>query len=163
MSPREHFGWRQLCRLFCASFTLASGITLASPAAAYMTPILVTGWNRDVVVESTAVGPPFTNYASGMNAGEGNAFYQTGLPTYAWGLPPSGLFVSMVGDNTIYQLQPYNANNAFILSPDTGLTSGTLTLVNPATYAQIAVIAHSGNGSNTTGTLTLTFADSTQL
>jgi hypothetical protein len=128
-----------------------------------MTPIPVIGWNRDLVVESTAVGPPFTNYASEMNAGEGNGFYQTGLPTYAWGLPPSGLFVSMVGDNTIFQFQPYTSNNALVLSPGTGLTSGTLTLVNPATYAQIAVMAHSGNGTNTTGTLTLTFADNSQL
>jgi hypothetical protein len=128
-----------------------------------MTPMPVTGWNRDLVVESTAVGPPFTNYASEMNAGEGNAFYQTGLPTYAWGLPPSGLFVSMVGDNTIYQFQSYTANNALVLSSGTGLTSGTLTLVNPTTYAQIAVLAHSGNGTNTTGSLTLTFADNSQL
>ncbi|HWY78564.1 MAG TPA: PA14 domain-containing protein [Verrucomicrobiae bacterium] len=124
-----------------------------------MTPVAVTGWNRDVVVESTAVGPPFTNYASEMNAGEGNAFYQTGLPPYAWGLPPSGMFESMVADGTIFQLQPYTANNALVLSPDTGLTSGTLTLATPATYAQIAVIAHSGNGTNITGALTLNFQD----
>jgi hypothetical protein len=33
-----------------------------------MVPIPVTGWNRDLIIESTAVGP-FTNYASEMNAG----------------------------------------------------------------------------------------------
>lgn len=161
MRSRERFAW--LCLPFLLTLALAPAIALASIAPAYMTPIPVSGWNRDLVVESTAVGPPFTNYASDMNAGEGNAFYQTGLPTYAWGLPPSGLFVSMVGDNTIYQFQPYTASNALVLSPSTGLTSATLTLVNPATYAQIAVIAHSGNGTNTTGTLTLTFADNSQL
>src|ERR1051326_6557311 len=140
---------------------LASGSSLASLAPAYMTPVPVTGWNRDLVVESSALGPPFTNYATGMNAGEGNAFYQTGLPSYAWGLPPSGLFVSMVGDGTIFQFQPYTANNALVLSPDTGLTSGTLTLSTPATYAKIAVLANSGNGTNAAGTLTLNFADGT--
>jgi hypothetical protein len=131
----------------------------ASPIPTNMLPVAVTGWNRDLVVESTAVGPPFTNYASEMNAGEGRGFYQTGLPQYAWGLPPSGGFISMVGDGTIFQLQPYTTNNALVLSADTGLTSGTLTLVTPATYAKLAVIAHSGNGTNMTGPLTLNFAD----
>jgi hypothetical protein len=136
---------------------------IAAPAPAIMTPVAVTGWNNDLVVESTAVGPPFTSYATEMNAGEGNAFYQTGLPSYAWGLPPSGLWVSMVGDGSIFQFQPYTSNNALVLSPDTGLTSGTLTLATPAVYAQIAVIAHSGTGTNSTGTLTFTFNDSSQL
>jgi PA14 domain/Chitobiase/beta-hexosaminidase C-terminal domain len=146
-----------LCWLFLVMVWCA--VIPAARAATNMTPIAVTGWNRDVVVESTASGPPFTNYASEMNAGEGKAFYQTGLPPYAWGLPPSGMFVSMVGDSTIFQLQPYTANNALVLSPDTGLTTGTLTLTTPATYAQIAVIADSGNGTNAPAAITFNFMD----
>ena len=131
----------------------------ASPPATNMTPVAVTGCNRDLVVESTAAGPPFTGVATEMNAGEGRGFYQTGLPSYPWGLPPSGGFVSMVGDNTLFQLQPYTSSNALVLSSDTGLTSGTLSLAVPATYARLAILAHSGNGTNGTGTLTLNFAD----
>src|SRR5258705_11980763 len=97
----------------CASFT-----ALITEAASNMTPVALTGWNRDVIVESTAVGPPFTAYAAPMNSGEANAFYQTGLPTYAWGLPPSGAFVRMIGDSTIFQFQPYTATNQLVLSPD---------------------------------------------
>src|ERR1051326_1553214 len=150
--------------VFCFSIMIGCWITPSVRAAATatnMVPIPVTGWNRDLVIESSAVGPPFTNYASEMTAGDGKAFYQTGLPTYGYGLPPSGMFVSMVGDSTIFQLQAYTSNNALVLSADTGLTSGTLTLVTPATYARIAVIAHSGYGTNLTGPLTLNFQDGT--
>ncbi|MGC9943937.1 MAG: LamG-like jellyroll fold domain-containing protein [Verrucomicrobiota bacterium] len=128
-------------------------------AATNMTPIAVTGWNEDVVIEDTAVGPPFTNVAVEVNAGEGNAYYQTGLPQYAWGLPPSGAFVSLTGDRTLFQFQPYTTMNALVLSRDTGLTAGTLTLSQPATYGSIAILAQSCNGTNATGPLTLHFAD----
>lgn len=131
----------------------------AAANATDMTPIAVTGWNEDVVIEDTTVGPPFTNVAVEVNAGEGNALYQTGLPQYAWGLPPSGAFVSLTGDRTIFQFQPYTTNNALILNRDTGLTSGTLTLSQPATYATIAILAQSCNGTNDTGPLTLQFTD----
>jgi hypothetical protein len=140
---------------------LLFGCTIAAAALVQtnMTPIAVTGWNRDLVIEATAVGPPYTNYASEMNAGEGKGFYQTGLFPHAWGLPPSGMFVSMVGDDTIFQFQPYTSSNALVLSPDTGLTNGTLTLVTPQTYAKVAVVAHSGNGTNMTGSVTFNFTD----
>jgi hypothetical protein len=145
--------------VFCLLALFGVGLVSAAPVPTNMMPIAVTGWNRDVVVEASAIGPPFTSYAAEMNAGENRAHYQTGLPTYAWGLPPSGGFASMVGDGTIFQFQPYTADNSLVLSPDTGLTSGTLTLTAPATYARLAVLAHSGNGTNTTGALTVNFSD----
>src|ERR1043166_6729405 len=145
--------------LFFAGFLALVQPTLR---AAGTTPVAVTGFNRDVVIEKTytpVVYPVPTSVAMNVNSPESNCYYQTNWPgrTNA-GLPDNRIFTSVLDGTTVFQLQPYTNANDLVLGADTGSTVGTLTLVTPGTYKTIAILANSGNGGGT-ATVTFNFSD----
>ncbi|MFO1513155.1 MAG: hypothetical protein U1F83_09625, partial [Verrucomicrobiota bacterium] len=146
--------------LVVAGLLLAAGLTLVSKTrAADMTPVALTGFNGDVVIENTATGPPYTSYAVRVNPGEVWIFYQSGLPGKSYGLPVDGSVLSEIGDGTTFQFQSYTASNALLLNSSAG-TTGTLTLGTPETYSRVAVLAHSASGGGSAN-VTFNFADGT--
>ena len=135
---------------------------LLSPALllqAANSPIVATGWNRDVVVENTA-GLPYSSAAAPFDVPNNYGFYQAGLSGGTRGLPASRSFTSLVDGTTVFQFQPYTANNVLQLSASSG-SFGTLTLTTPAAYSSLSILAAAANSGASQGNLVIHFADAT--
>lgn len=137
---------------------IAAAVALVD-ARAVGGPIAATGWNNDVVVENTA-SVPYSSAASPFDVPNDYAFYEAGLSAGSRGLPASGSFTSLADGTTVFQFQPYDANNVLQLSASTS-SFGTLTLTTPLAYTSLSILAAAANSGQSDGELVLHFADAT--
>jgi hypothetical protein len=152
----------------------AQALQFSLVAAAADYPIAVTGFNDDVVVETSATGGDSFTYAdtfdannSAFNPATSFCFYESGLANINQfgtpvsgnqGLPQSGYFTSAVDNKTVFQFGPYAGYNVLALSPSN--SSGTLTFATPIPYKSLSILAATAEGGGN-GTFVVNFTDGT--
>ena len=129
-------------------------VLLLGPAG---TPIAVTGFESDLVVENTAGEKGGTTdtafYAQSFSGAytfyETNlaAIYHSGGEGHTLGLPATATVTSMLDGSTLFEFAPFTDVNALDLT--NGAASGWLYLVSPAAYDSLSVLATSANGGGT--------------
>ena len=136
-----------------ACFVLLSTWNWCGIARAAFSPIVITGnsFNQDIIVEKTGPSPLIPVTTASMETGltnTGLSYYETGYNDSAssTGLPAAGsVFNSQFDSLHDFQLAPtYKTNNAVLI--DSNLTSGTLTLLSPSSFAQLSFLVAAGNG-----------------
>jgi hypothetical protein len=126
-------------------------------ASALANPIMLTGWNQDVVLENA----PFPGNTADFDT-FGSLWFGAGWNGHPDGLPGSLRFTSQFNPEVIFQFQPYTNNNVLRLDTSFSGMTGTLVLGTPAPYRSLAILASSGTGGGT-GKLTLNFVDGTSV
>ena len=120
-------------------------------------PIAAHGYDADLVVKNTipvVAGSALNQKYFGAAFDGGSVFYQAGLAgaPAGTGLPKNGRIASL---GTVFQLQPFGANNAVFLKGG-GPKTGHLKLTTPARFTSMAILASSAYG-NGIGKVTLHF------
>src|SRR5262249_25168032 len=127
-----------------------SGSTYASDP---FSPITVTGFNQDVVVEADSTYPATligstTAASEDGTANSGNTWYEQGYytPAAATGLPAAGARITSGADpDHHYQLAAsYTNNNAVLIDAEN--PSATILPLSPAPYAALSFLTAAGHG-----------------
>lgn len=128
-------------------------MALSGGTGSAFSPIAVSGYNEDMVVEAAAPQPAvLSGYTSAtMDAGlanTGNTWYEEGYAAGApgTGLPPAGSWMTnLSAPDHVYELPPsYLANNAILLATNGGVV--TATFAAPSNYANLSFLVAAGNG-----------------
>src|ERR1043166_1993599 len=146
------------------AFTYTSGsghaaiMALSGSTGGNFTPIPITGYNKDIVVEASAGKPgPLTGVTTAtMDGGlnnSANTFYESGyVPTApTTGLPAaSSPITNISATDHRYVLAPsWTANNAILLTSNA--PTAALTLTTPSNYPGLSFLTAAGNGAVTVG------------
>ncbi len=152
------------------SRTALFGISASTDFVTY-TPVTVTGFNRDMVVEAGApISSLYTKCNVIMDGGgtnlTGNTWYEIGFNKNApaTGIPAAGANVSGGSPLHTFTMAPsYTANNVVYIGNFAGYTTGTLTLTTPTAFTSLSFLNSAGNGPVSIN-VTVTHADtSTQV
>ncbi len=121
-------------------------------------PVIITGYNADIVVEASATKPQqlvgaTTATMDGALANTGATWYEQGYNPLSplTGLPPAGstLTNASASDHTYTMAASYAANNAVYLDPTT--TPAVITLASPSIYFGFSLLAATASGDVTLG------------
>ena len=131
-------------------------------------PVAVTGFNADIVVEASPVWPPYgiqsytTASMDGGVANTGNTWSERGLyPQFpSCGLPAPGTIITSLAKNDHHYQMPatYTGNNAAFV--DSVRSNVNLTLASPAPYSALSFLSATANN-NVTNQVIIQFADGT--
>lgn len=132
-----------------AIFAVSGSTNLVDP----FSPIIVTGFNVDLVVESTAarrqaLTSVTTASMEGGAVNAGRTWYEKGYYPLnpATGLPAAGSIItnSAAPDHRYALAGSYSSNNVLVIDYD--LDSGILTPANPAAYSALSFLCSAGHG-----------------
>jgi hypothetical protein len=133
-------------------------------------PLQLTGYNADVIIDIDQNVRFAQLFDAGCCAWFESGAVDDGGTEHDDGIPAGSTFASMTGSGVNYLIQPAVYSNVLQISNNSGAqnqgvpASGTLTLLTPAAYSQIAIFSSSGNSNGTaTGTVTVNYADGTSL
>jgi hypothetical protein len=149
--------FRRACLLIVLGSAVTGRLQVDAKDAVFR-PIALTGWNRDVVFENTT-SPAATSFDHPDQRPADYplyAWFEAGLEGHTDGLPASRRFASAANTNVLFELQPYDTNNALLLTE--AKPSGKLALAEPSAYRCLFILAAAGGGDSTVN-LQLHFSD----
>jgi len=121
-------------------------------------PIGLTGWNAEIIAANNAPGP---SAGTTSDLEYGYAFYEQGAPgsSSPGGFPTNNKLTSESGLMAMFQIQPYNGDNALVLGGTAGYPgTNTLTLTTPCHFYNYVEFLVEGVD-NPTWEVTLNFSD----
>jgi hypothetical protein len=135
------------------------GLSGSIDSGANYTPITVTGYNADMIIENPlakAITVTMDNgplLVSNPNRGDNNTWYEVGYnliqAANTWtGIPLHGSSFAAWSNATHVFTMPasYVGNNVCFIGNYSGFMSGTMTLSSPGTYTNLSILNACGNG-----------------